>query len=59
MGVLIGNPSYQVVGAFVKVFAASTAWLAKEFRVQTILLSVDANNAVAIRAYEKYGFTKQ
>lgn len=59
MGVLIGNPSHRGVGAFGEVFAASTAWLAKEFRVQTILLGVDTNNAAAIRAYEKYGFTKQ
>ena len=58
MGVLIGNPSHRGVGAFGEVFAATTAWLAEEFRIRTILLGVDTNNAAAVRAYEKYGFTR-
>ena len=58
MGVLIGNPSHRGVGAFGEVFAATKAWLTEEFRIQTILLGVDINNTAAVRAYEKYGFTR-
>ena len=56
MGVLIGNRSHHGIGAFGGVFAATSAWLAEEFKVLTILLGVEINNIAAVRPYEKYDF---
>jgi len=56
MGVLIGDPDYRSRGVTPEVLWASAVWLNHHRRIKQILLGVDEENKVAIRAYEKVGF---
>lgn len=56
MGILIGDRSYRGKGVAQEVLTAAGRWLGGERRIREIALGVDADNAPAIRAYEKVGF---
>jgi aminopeptidase-like protein/RimJ/RimL family protein N-acetyltransferase len=58
MGVLIGEPEFRGRGVTAEVLVASAQWLRDNSEIEEIVLGVDADNAPAIRAYERIGFKK-
>lgn len=58
IGVLIGDPSYRGKGLFGEVFLPTASWLQQHRNITRIYLGVDENNAMAIRTYEKIGFSR-
>jgi aminopeptidase-like protein/RimJ/RimL family protein N-acetyltransferase len=58
MGVLIGEPEFRGQGVTAEVLVASAHWLRDNCDIEEIVLGVDADNARAIRAYERIGFVR-
>ena len=58
MGILIGDPSWRGKAVAREVILSSANYLKQSHGIRDIVLGVETDNAPAIRAYEKMGFTE-
>ena len=56
MGIMIGEPKWRGKGVASEVISECGFFLNKNFRTKEMHLSVDKNNASAIKSYKKIGF---
>jgi RimJ/RimL family protein N-acetyltransferase len=58
MGILIGEDKWKGKCVAAEVIKSSSIWLKEMYDIKKIILSVDASNKSAIKAYKKVGFVK-